>query len=290
MAKPARAIYLAAWLSLTALSGGCGLVPKERLEECHRLTQSLQAETAQLKDQTLTLRAHNQDLAQRAIDDARRIRELDEANQRLERSVLAYQAERDKLSEAFESFKSQLTASVDHVPTALLDQADDFARRHNLAFDAARGVLTLPADRLFQPGTDVWTPSARPLLEDLAATLTESGGKALAWQVIATPGHAAEPVQRVSLLPESQPAGELTANRARLVRELLAELAGVDPGAIETAQAGAADSAAPGGGPAIEIHVHTRPAAAAATTGTGAAGGNTASSSFSSRSEVDLDR
>lgn len=272
MAKLSRAVGFLAAIGLAAVGPGCGLVPKERLEECHRLSRSLQAETAQLKDQTLTLRAHNQDLAQRAIDDAQRIRELDEANQRLERSVLAYQAERDKLSAAFELFKSQLTAAVDHVPTALLDQFDGFARRHpEVAFDAARGVLSMPADRLFEPGTDVWTPGARALLEELAGILSESEGKAMAWQVLATPGQAAEKVERASFAPGREPASTLSASRARLVRDLLARLAGIDSTAIEGDTASApppgrpGDRPAPEAGPSIEIHVRARSAAGSRT-------------------------
>ena len=78
------------------LSAGCCLVPKSRLDECHRLSQTLQAENARLKDTPLSLRSQNQDLNQRAVDDARRLRCKDEAIERLEQSVLAYQSEREQ--------------------------------------------------------------------------------------------------------------------------------------------------------------------------------------------------
>src|SRR5262249_27241182 len=143
------------------LAVGCGLVPKARLEECHKQCQSLQAETNQLKDITLKLRSHNQDLAQRAVDDARRIKALDEVNARLERSVLAYQSERDEMAAAFERFKAQLRASADPVPTAMLDRLGDFARSHpGCEFDPEAAVSTFPAYQLFRPGTDELTPEA----------------------------------------------------------------------------------------------------------------------------------
>ena len=42
------------------LAPGCQLVPREQLDECHRLSQTLRSENAQLKDQMLALRSQNQ--------------------------------------------------------------------------------------------------------------------------------------------------------------------------------------------------------------------------------------
>ncbi len=68
---------------------GCGLVPQSRLDECHRVTQQIRADNSRLKDLALDLRAQNQDLSQRAVDDARRLVAEQEAREHLENSVQA---------------------------------------------------------------------------------------------------------------------------------------------------------------------------------------------------------
>jgi chemotaxis protein MotB len=93
------------------MTAGCSLVPQSRLEDCHMRCQTLQAEVSRLKDEALGLRGENRDLSQRALDDARHIRTLEQANERLERSVTAYQSERDKLVEAYDQFNRQVQAA-----------------------------------------------------------------------------------------------------------------------------------------------------------------------------------
>src|SRR4051794_20453085 len=103
VARPAPALALALALVLAAGGlSGCGLVPRSKLDECRRVTQTLRADNDRLKDVALDLRSQNQDLSQRAVDDARRLATQEEAVERLERSVSAYQAERDKMAAAFE--------------------------------------------------------------------------------------------------------------------------------------------------------------------------------------------
>src|SRR4051794_6222803 len=134
---------------------GCSYVPKARLDECHRLSQTLQAENDRLKDTTISLRSQNQDLNQRAVDDARRHRVQEEEIQRLVQSVSAYQDDRDKLAVAFERIKSQIRASVNPVSSGLLNQLQDLARAHpGWEFDPERGVLAIPAAQLFEGGSD----------------------------------------------------------------------------------------------------------------------------------------
>src|SRR4051812_49652217 len=87
---------------------GCSFVPRSRLDECRRLSQTLQAEKDRLKDTAVSLRSQNQDLNQRAEDDARRIRLQEEEVQRLVQSVSAYQEEREQLAAAFERLKGQV--------------------------------------------------------------------------------------------------------------------------------------------------------------------------------------
>jgi hypothetical protein len=98
---------------LPAVSSGCAIVPRSRLEESQRLTQTLRAENARLKDQVLALQGQNRDYADRAVDDLRRSAAQDQAIERLEQSVQAYQEDRDRLHEAYE----RLTASLGMRPS-----------------------------------------------------------------------------------------------------------------------------------------------------------------------------
>jgi hypothetical protein len=119
-ARPSRLLF-GLMVMAAAWGEGCANSPRARLTDCERLIQAVRTENAQLKDVVLKLRTHNHDLAQRSVDDAKRIRVLEKANRRLEQSVLAYQDERDRLATAFEQFKSQLQAAADPTPTALRD-------------------------------------------------------------------------------------------------------------------------------------------------------------------------
>jgi hypothetical protein len=101
---------------------GCQLVPREQLEECHRLSQTLRSENAQLKDQMLALRSQNQDYAERAVDDARRLSQLETTNQRLETSVQAYQDERSRLEAAYSELRASLPGSLRPLALALPDE------------------------------------------------------------------------------------------------------------------------------------------------------------------------
>jgi hypothetical protein len=90
---------------------GCQLAPREQLDECHRLSQTLRSENAQLKDQMLALRSQNQDYSERAVDDARRLSQLEAVNDRLEASVQAYQDERTRLESAYKEMRASLPGS-----------------------------------------------------------------------------------------------------------------------------------------------------------------------------------
>jgi hypothetical protein len=88
------------------------MVSREQMEECHRLSQTLRTENAQLKDQVLALRSQNQDLSERSVDDVRRIAQLEDVNQRLETSVEAYQDERGRLESAYKELRASLPGSL----------------------------------------------------------------------------------------------------------------------------------------------------------------------------------
>lgn len=97
-------------IGLVLASGGCAIVPKSRMDECQRLTQTLRAENARLKDRVLAVQGQNRDYAERAVDDARRLATQDDAIERLEHSVQAYQDERARLEAAYKKLASNLGA------------------------------------------------------------------------------------------------------------------------------------------------------------------------------------
>lgn len=110
-ARSRRSLPLAASLLLAA--AGCGNLPREQLAQCQDRSQLLQVEASRLKDESTQLRAKNRELAQRAVEDARRLRGLEEANRRLEKSVVAYQDERDQVQRVFNDLKRELIAAAD---------------------------------------------------------------------------------------------------------------------------------------------------------------------------------
>jgi hypothetical protein len=88
------------------------MAPRQEVDDCHRLSQTLRSENAALKDQMLALRSQNQDFSERAVDDARRLAQLESSNQRLETSVQAYQDERTRLETAYKELRASLPGSL----------------------------------------------------------------------------------------------------------------------------------------------------------------------------------
>jgi hypothetical protein len=91
-----------------AVISGCAIVPRARMDECEKLSQALRADNARLKDRLLALQGQNRDFAERAVDDAGRLAIQDEALERLEHSVQAYQDERARLEAAYKQLASNL--------------------------------------------------------------------------------------------------------------------------------------------------------------------------------------
>jgi chemotaxis protein MotB len=244
--------------------GGCSFVPKSRLDECHRLSQTLQAENDRLKDTAISLRSQNQDLNQRAVDDGRRHRVQEEEIQRLVQSVSAYQEDRDKLAVAFERIKSQIRSSVNPVSSSLLRQLQDLAQAHpGWEFDPERGVLTIPAAQLFEAGSDQLRVEAENRLRETAALWKAPEASDI--DVLVIGRNETSAVRRTALSPEEangQDQGRpLGLARASRVRERLAGLATIDPARIEVAgfeipHAGADDDlASQARNRRIEIHL-----------------------------------
>jgi chromosome segregation ATPase len=107
---PGSAPFVLAAAALVA--SGCRVAPRQEVDECHRLSQTLRSENAALKDQMLALRSQNQDFSERAVDDARRLAQLESSNQRLETSVQAYQDERTRLETAYKELRASLPGSL----------------------------------------------------------------------------------------------------------------------------------------------------------------------------------
>jgi chemotaxis protein MotB len=250
---------------------GCSLVPKSRLDDCRRLSQTLQSENARLKDVTLSLRSQNQDLTQRAVDDARQLKVQGEAVQRLERSVLAYQAERDQLAAAFERMKRDLQVSANPLPKALLERFRAFAEAHpGCAFDLESAVLTISSAPLFEPGTDRLRPEAHVLLRAAAERLNDPEARDLDLLVV---GHTEQPaVRRAGLAAPGPKHPHLGLDRASRVRDLLAGEGGLDAARIEVAgheappalDDGRAEEMPAARGRRIEIHLRRHGPATAA--------------------------
>lgn len=213
---------------------GCGLVPKSRLDDCHRLSQTLEAEKSRLKDSVLSLRSQYDDLAQRADDDARRLKVQDEEVRRLLASVQAYQEERDQLAGLVDRLKSQVQVAANPVSTALLEEIDDFARQHpGCEFDDRSGTLIVSSATLFEPGSARLRPAGAALLESLAGLLTDPKAGELKLQVA---GHtAASAVVRAGLGGSSARGRHLGLDRAAAVREVLSAQGRLDAGRIEVA-------------------------------------------------------
>ncbi len=95
-------------VSIAVLNSSCAIVPRQRMDECQRVGQTLRSENARLKDQVLALQSQNRDYADRAVDDSRRLAVQDEAIGRLEHSVQAYQDERSRLEAAYKQLVSSL--------------------------------------------------------------------------------------------------------------------------------------------------------------------------------------
>jgi chemotaxis protein MotB len=230
------------WIALCGLGlAGC-MVPKSRLDECHHLSQTLQAENNRLKDTAISLRSQNQDLNQRAVEDARRLRVQEEEIQRLVQSVSAYQEDRDQLAAAFDRIKSQIRTAPGPGPGAvssgLFQRLADVAQAHHgWEFDPERRVLMIPAGQLFETGSDRLRSEAEIGLAETAALWTTPEGRGL--DVLVVGRNETSAVRRAALEPQevqgqtrSQPLGLA---RAARVRDLLIKHSGVDPGRIEVA-------------------------------------------------------
>lgn len=97
---------------LLAVLSGCRAVPGDKLDNCRRVNDTLRTENARLRDETVALGAQARDMSERAVDDARRLRSQEKAIAQLEKSVHAYQDERDELEVAVKQLKQAVSESA----------------------------------------------------------------------------------------------------------------------------------------------------------------------------------
>ncbi len=127
-----------------------------------------------------------------------------EAIERLERSVLAYQSEREQLARAFDQLKHQIRdpmsaklpepAEAASLPPSLLHKFETFAQGHlGCAFDPSVAVSTFDSGRLFEPGTDRIMLEARGWLRAYASLLRDPEARDVGLRVVALTD--AEPVE-----------------------------------------------------------------------------------------------
>jgi|GEM_PF-1759495 len=216
-----------------ALTAGCSLVPRAKLDECHRVTQTVRTENNRLKDVVLDLRSQNQDLSQRAVDDARKIAAQEEAVEHLEKSVQAYQAEREQMAAALEAVKRQVRVAVSPHAAAVPARLKAFAEAHpGWSFDEASMTLSAPSAGLFESGADRLKPEAADALKALASELSGPGADGLSLEVVGPPDGA--PVAKAGF-DGGDPAVAaasgrfLAAARGARVRERLVGGSGLDP-------------------------------------------------------------
>jgi len=91
-------------------SSGCALLSSGPTEENRRQTAALRAELARSKDEIAKLRTQNRELTSRSMEDSRRLATLETSNDQLQKSVSAYQDERDQMANAFDQLKSSVRA------------------------------------------------------------------------------------------------------------------------------------------------------------------------------------
>lgn len=115
------------WILLLCLIcfTGCSSWPwPSSNRDAERLTRVIHTENARLKDLVVQLRSSNEDMAQRALDDASRISTLEEANRVLTTSVAAYQSERERMARNFQTLQQQVQVVLNDRDRLALNQAE----------------------------------------------------------------------------------------------------------------------------------------------------------------------
>jgi hypothetical protein len=241
-----------ALLGLVALACapvGCATVSRNRLDDCRLRLQAVQAENEQLRDVALNVRNQNRDLSLRAVEDSRRLRAQDEAIARLEKSVMAYQEDRERTALLLDQLRTQVKTAASTTPVTAerspaREPSDPSVRLASsgrspsgLVVDSDSGSVRLPADLLFAAGSTTLTTAGEHVMDELGEILRS-------W---VDPAASATRIQVVASATDSI-AGEdrakaLWRHRARLdrVRVVLSERSGVSSEKITSLESAPAD-------------------------------------------------
>ena len=219
-----RRSFLATGLLCLGLLG-CAAIPRSQYEETRRQVLTLRAEVARTKDKAAKLSTQNREVVARAVEDARRIAALEEANEGLERSVVAYQDERDQYAEALRVIKSQVLASASsHRPSALADRLRRFVADHpGCRYDDASGRLFVPEEALFRRSSTALSPVGGTLLDALGRVISEESHSTLSPRIVARPDES--PIRLASGGEAADPAH----TRAIAIRDRLASSSRIAP-------------------------------------------------------------
>ncbi len=249
------------------LLSGCALTSRPQLDECRQRSQALHAENAKLRDQVLALRSQNQDMAQRAVDDARVRQRQEDAIKRLDRSIIGYQEEREKLATAYDRLKSRVESSATPEASNNRDSLRRFATAHpGSSFDDQRGVLTLASEQIFAPGANRFQSEGEKTLKDLASALATIPGPKGEILISAETGDPM--VVKAGLDSDQMGARQqfLAMARSALVRDYLAKAANLDPARFRvlSEEQDPAPSAGKGlaANPQPVVEIHLQPVAA----------------------------
>jgi len=227
------------------------LIPKTTLEESRRANQTLRADNARLKDVALDLRSRNQDLSDRAVDDARRIAVQDEAIERLERSLTAYQTDQENLERAFAALKQQVrsaaeaslssVSSASEAPSprtsapmpATAIRVEGFVKAHpGWSYNPTSKTLAIRPGVLFEPASALFKPGAIEAIEQLARALSATGSRV---EFEIHPSTMSSPVQPAGLGGRGDMEAKarfLSASRAARLRDQLLASSTLKPAQI----------------------------------------------------------
>lgn len=111
--KPCAVFELALAAFMLMTHAGCSSWPwASGSRDAERLTRVIHAENARLKDVVVQLRSSNEDMAQRALDDAARIARLEGENEQFRSSIGAYQSERERMARSFQNLQEQVRLAL----------------------------------------------------------------------------------------------------------------------------------------------------------------------------------
>ncbi|WP_422926783.1 OmpA family protein [Singulisphaera sp. PoT] len=242
MVKPFRSLAAThLGLACVLVFAGCAVVPRSKLDESRRLSRTLQADNARLKNSVTSLKSQYEELAERSDDDAFRLRNQEQEIQKLLASVHAYQEDREQLARGVERLKNQVRGATRPISAQFRTRFENFAKENpGCEFDPKSSIVTIPTELLFQPGTDKPKAKARDLLASFSKVFDDPDAAEL--RILVT-GHTEDSlVTRTSYEGDAPKAEHLSLDRASKVRELIASEGHIATSRIDVAGVAASDA------------------------------------------------